>query len=248
MEVGAPRVVIPPLSICVGWRDQPSRSGLSSRGVIWDWLADRYRALIPEAEIVVSDDERYGKFNRAAARNRAVEKASHDLILVVDADVLFHRAQIDQAIDAVIYEDAKWVTPYTLYLKADQFQTKAILAQPPDIDVPLPERDARHWSTLTGTAGLMLVTREAWDTVGGYDETFTGWGWEDFAIVVALETLVHGVVRTEGFALHLDHERLPSAKRIREKSQMEVLYRPYIEHHGDPDALRAVLVERGVLR
>lgn len=27
--------------------------------------------------------------------------------------------------------------------------------------------------------GVLVVTREAWDSVGGFDESYVGWGWED---------------------------------------------------------------------
>lgn len=239
-------------AVALGFRDvadnpgfRPYVRGQSSRRTIHDWVVDRYAALWPDAPIVESDSCTE-QFNRSQARNFAVGEAFcvADVVLVADADVIPTPTATNEALRQIDRhpDRIKWATPYTRYQKAGRGATRRILngEDPDGIPAPL-----FGWQTITGTAGLMLVTREAWETVGGYDETFTGWGWEDWAVVTALETLVHGVTRTPGVCVHLEHGR--SRTRLAEKNQMEALYQPYIDTHGDADAMRAVLRERGVL-
>lgn len=237
----------------MGFRDVADRGGFryvpgkSSRQAIHDWVFDRYRTLWPDAEIFESEGPE-GPPNRAAMRNHAVRAALSypdvDVIAVVDADVIPMYDQMQEGIDAIRrFDGVQWVTPYVEYAKVGRKGTRAILAQPPGDPIARPKD--LGWSTPTGTAGLMLVSREAWETVGGYDETFAKWSFEDWAIVVALETLVHGVTRTHGSCLHLEHDRSPT--RLREKKEQAPLYAPYEQAHGNPEAMRALLRERGVL-
>ena len=38
-------------------------------------------------------------------------------------------------------------------------------------------------------SSAVVVTRKTWDAVGGFDERFVGWGWEDVAFRCAVETV-----------------------------------------------------------
>lgn len=240
-------------AIAMGFRDVADRGGFryvpgkSSRQAIHDWVFDRYRTLWPDAEIFESEGPE-GPPNRAAMRNHAIgaafEMGGADVVLNADADVVPCFGPITEGLQSIerFPDKVKWVTPYTEYVKAGRTGSRKIMAgvQPSGL-----KPSELGWRTNTGTAGLMLITREAWETVGGYDETFTGWGWEDDAIVVALETLVHGVTKVTGTCVHLEHER--SRTRVKEKKAMEPLFWPYDGARGNPEAMVALLRERGVL-
>lgn len=70
--------------------------------------------------------------------------------------------------------------------------------------------------------GLMVVSRDAWDAVGGYDEEFVDWGHEDSHFNTRLLALAHWDI-LDGNAYHLWHPRdttktpevLANAKRMR---------------------------------
>ena len=49
-----------------------------------------------------------------------------------------------------------------------------------------------------------MVHREAWDEVGGYDERFVGWGYEDSAMNIELAT-TRRWERMPGESWHLSH-------------------------------------------
>lgn len=239
-------------AIALGFRDvadprgfRPYVSGESTRRTIHDWVMGEWRRLFPDVHTFEADSPD-AAFNRSRARNDAVNWAfTHaDTVLVVDADVVpLHGPVLAALREMERHPDLiQWATPYTSYMKATRRATANIMA-----GTPVHQVDDRlfGWRTHTGTAGLMLVTREAWETVGGYDETFTGWGWEDTAIVDALGVMVHGVTRTNGTCVHLEHSR--SRTRLREKAAMEALFQPYYDNRGSREGMAALLRERGLI-
>lgn len=230
------------VSICVPFSpesDAPQRPAPhlgASRETIWSWLKLRWEELCPAFELVTSGSGA-GPMNRAAARNRAVERACGDVLIISDADTVFHRAQIDIALQHIA-NGKQWVIPYKHYEQLTGPDTLKVLKQLPSSDVARPAKP--RWSTDQGNAGLMVLTREAFDEVRGYDERFTGWSGEDWSFCNALHTLVHHQVRVDTYVLHLRHP--PSRGRRQDKArQMSTIYPPYDRAFGDPVAMRAVI-------
>lgn len=248
------------LSVCVGMRPeqtgpmrsngrtlQPSGSKASGvpRDQLWAWLRARYELLLPDAELIVADSG-HEQFSRAAARNAATRQATRPLLLIADADTIFDVDQLASGVAAVgrphdgICDRAHWVTPYRRYVQLLARDTHQLMTQQPDVSVPVPRR-LQH-DTNTGTAGLLLVTADAWRLVGGYDERFTGWGYEDTAVTMALETLVHGCVRTDGVAIHLCHPK--SARRRAQLVENRPLFCRYQQAHYHPALMCELIDER----
>lgn len=241
------------LSIVVPYRDDSDsslnalpeghvldRSGVPRRAIL-RWLRRRYELLLPEAQWCQGDSEPGVPFNRAAARNAAYAQATRDLLLLIDADVVAHVAQIQAARDLILAGEAKYVIPYRVYIQmAPDDSVRLISKCDPADDVPEPRRV--NWRTDCGNAGLMLITRQAWDECGGWDDRHVGWGTEDRSWVMALETIHHGAVRTDGYVLHVCHPRDPKRKEgLRDNAW---LGERYDAAHYNPDAMRAVIRER----
>lgn len=223
-----------------GERVNPPRRGEGAiREDIWAWMEKRWQSFFPRFELCLGDAGG-DRFNRAAARNEAVSRASGDILVLADADVIFDPIRVREAMVALHRNRAEWVLPYEHYEQLTGLDTMLILEGPvrSRIERPLVPR----WTTLTGNAGCMVITREAFETVGGYDEAFFGWGWEDWAFADALECLVHTQYRTAGHVLHVMHPKSPG--HITEKRAARKLYDPYIRARGDPDAMRALIDER----
>lgn len=170
------------------------------------WLRDRYDALLPQAEIIIGDDDSE-PFNRARARNNAVAEAKGDLLCFADADTVFNAGQILRGCQLVV-AGAPWAICYDLglYYNLTEQASKAVKALPAGAHVYEPTDPAEWDHKIDSWAGLLLVPRAAYDKVGGYDEHFTGWGYEDNAFRFALDRRVGPHVRAEGrYALHLWH-------------------------------------------
>jgi N-terminal domain of galactosyltransferase len=178
------------------------------------------------------------EMNRSKSRNAAVALSSGDVLVIADADTMAPADQITAAL-AAVEEGADWVIAYERYVQLDGPDTRKVLALDPTCEVPPPARP--RWETDQGNAGMLVVSRKAFETVGGYDERFVRWGWEDWAIADALETLCHPQVRVPGYVLHLCHPR----DRDRSKRQGHPLSRRYTAAHGDPEAMTALIAEEG---
>jgi predicted glycosyltransferase involved in capsule biosynthesis len=80
--------------------------------------------------------------------------------------------------------------------------------------------------------------------VGGFDERFRGWGWEDRAFFIACDTLC-GHDRISGPVRHLWHPRSPEKNPDSSEYQAgRALCRRYKRAHRDRQAIQGLLNER----
>lgn len=180
------------------------------------WVRNRYRTLLPEATIIVGTSAQT-PFNRSEARNNAFRASDADILLVADADTVVQPDAIRGAV-RLIGNGAPWVIPYREqagYYSLSRNATTRILDLDPGSDIPEPS-DPDDWEhkhaspadPLPSWAGLLVLPRKAWEAVGGYDEAFLGWGYEDVAFRAALDRRVGPHRRVQNsYALHLWHAR-----------------------------------------
>lgn len=107
-------------------------------------------------------DSGHQPYNRAASRNlgvRAAQQAGWQVVAVHDADMIVPPEAIAQAAEHAL-ETGGFIYPYTDYIGLDEHGNKR-----------------RRTSNCPG--GIYVCTPEAWWSVGGMDEGFVEWGWED---------------------------------------------------------------------
>ena len=97
-------------------------------------------------------------WNRSAALNLAFRESSAPWVLVVDADTVLLDADLTRSL-RLRAEDAAW----------------AICTDPDGT----PHEN--------GTGGCLMVRREAWEKIGGYDEGYEGWGMEEHDFIERLK-------------------------------------------------------------
>ena len=220
----------------------PYRPSHRLRAKTFDWITRRYKKLLPEAELCVADsnDE---EFSRSQARNNAFSLATTDILLVADADTVPERDAILRGIE-LLDQQVPWVVPYDTYFNLGVEKTQEILKHGPHLDIEFKNEDCEH--IVMSTAGMLLMRRSAWETVGGYDERFIGWGYEDNSFQLALDVLVGRHVRVhEGRGIHMWH---PAPETVRFAQPMidynRRLYEQYVKASRNPERMKRLVDER----
>lgn len=182
----------------------PYRPDGGQRDRIFAWTKDWWEYYLDEP--VYSSDSDGEVFNRSQARNRAAAQGDGEVIIFVDADtVLGHHESINTGAWAVYKKQCPWVIPYKTYFNLSQEYTETALDEDPMWFKGRHHRDFSYEHELVSWAGVLMVRREDFEKVGGYDERFVGWGHEDVAFRIKLDVEIGGHVRTPGEAFHLWH-------------------------------------------
>ena len=111
-----------------------------------------------------------GPFNRSWAFNCATKDTEKNIFVFADADIFLDREGYLQCFDAT--EKFEAITPNMeeiLNVTIDE-----------DADHPIQVLNVRQLNSFAG--GMLIMTRKAFDKIGGWDERFEGWGGEDNAM------------------------------------------------------------------
>ena len=215
------------VSVVIPWRPAPGRQR------ILGWVRRQWQEAFPTWQVVTGRAPE-GTWRKGAAVQDGIRRAQGTTIIVADADVWCDG--IEQAVDEVAAGRAKWAMPHTLVRRLTEEATEKVLEGGP-LDGPTVE-------THPGMAGggMVVLTRQ---TARGVpmDPGFEGWGQEDQAWAVALETLAGPMWRGTADLVHLWHppaERLSRASGSREGLAR---YRRYLDARDRPAAMRALLAE-----
>jgi hypothetical protein len=198
----------------------------------------RYEILMPELELVIGEDDSR-PFNRAKARNRAAAKATGDLYIMADADVFFGTRLIDKIL--AIAPLHPWIVPFSRgYKLTADGAGKAI--QTGELKLPTNLKNTDIAENFTSLGALMnVVSRQAFETVGGMDERFLGWGSEDEAFAIALDTIAGKHFRMNETIFHLWH---PPAEHYHQYTQYnETLKNRYYEARDNVNAMTQLISE-----
>lgn len=192
-------------------------------------------AALPGSEISAFDSG-HQPFNRAASRNRGVQNTypGFDIIVVCDGDAIVQPEPLRAAAEAAA--DGKLHLPYTLAVLLTQDGTEVVYRG----DDPA---TARVWHTNPfSVGGCVVFAYETWRAVGGWDERFTNWGFEDTAFWAAVDTLF-GTVRHEGQLFDLWHIDKRGIGSPQWQAGMALCDR-YTDARGNTQAMRALIEER----
>jgi hypothetical protein len=191
----------PSVTVCVGFRPRNEHDQQC-----WDWCERRWHALLPDWRLIVADTS-HDPYNRSAARNLAAvgcgEHGDPDVFVFANSDTTFLHAD-DMRAAVASAADGVWVLP-ALYVETNRGYTSVVLHEDPAAALPDP-LSGYDRQLSASCAGPQVVRADQFRDVGGWDEGFTGWGWEDAAFRDALDTL-HGPHTKIGTSVHLWHAR-----------------------------------------
>ncbi len=227
------------ISVCIPWRDNADRRRS------FDWCKRRWQELLPDAELVTSDDPTQLTFSRSRAINQAARQAIGDVLILADADTTIDAGALHMGL--VIAIDWPWVIPYTKYFNLDERSTRRILNSgkteiPPNFTyehlIPHPAQ-APYGDPVSG---VVIVNKAAFEAAGGFDERFQGWGYEDNAFTAAMETLVAPARRVpNGAVYHLWHPVAPGTTWDSPTiEQNKKRFKQYERARGNRDAMRSL--------
>lgn len=198
-------------AVCVPWR-----GGDASREDAWSRVKGNGFAY----PVFTGDSDPSKPFNRAAARNAAAAAAGDvDVYVFNDADHALSRSGVRVAA-MLAHEDGYGVHPYTQVVVEDL-------------------TDGRQWPShfdRTRTSGNIAVARTLFEAVGGWDERFEGWGYEDIAFARLVVWFGGRLGYVPGPALVYDHHRLPEEQL--ENVVVPDLMNRYFDIHSFDDAQR----------
>jgi Glycosyltransferase like family 2 len=239
----------------------------------WDWLQKYWRSALPGAEIVIGSDPDAGEvpFSKSVAVNDAASRAHGEVLVIVDADVyIAAEAVLESAAEIRLAERRcrnLWFMPYRHLYRLTKEASERFLRSDPSTPpvVPVTEMEITNIGKFDGTpfseighwygAMIQIMSRKAFRTVGGWDQRFRGWGGEDHAAMVAMDTLYGPHKTLPGEILHLWHRVIvpdsthdPKGKKRlwlgQEDSQNnDTLSGRYYYSNGNPHRMRKLVNE-----
>jgi hypothetical protein len=215
----------------------PFTSQEESRILLWkhvkSWLQKTLDYPIVQGKHAFQDAS---LFNISIARNDAAQRAGDDwdVAIIHDADTILNPQQIKDGVRAA-YETGAVTYPFTERYELDHLGTKMLLKD----ENSNWQAHLQKYTRNQPLGGCMIVRRDMWDLVRGFDSGFVGWGHEDGAFANACYVLSgKPVLRLPGKSLHLEHVKSPA------KNSTNPIYlknKKRIEHYlgavGRPDAI-----------
>lgn len=192
--------------VLVPRRPEPWRDGL------WNFVRSRLEVEV-DWPIFEGVDDGPAPMNRAAARNQAAEEAGEwDVAVLLDADTVPDLDNAKEAVDLAAQKRAL-VCAQTEFRSLAKASTKEVLAGSVDV-----HDAAVRWVYPNPKSSCIAIGRELWEALGGYDERFQGWGFEDSSFFHACQA-IGGIERLEGECSHLWHPKSPEKAEARAEFQ-----------------------------
>ena len=170
------------------------------RARVAGWMLRRWATLRPTWEIIVADSPSV-EWSKPRAVNVAVDASRGDTLVIVDADCTVDLATLDR-----FPLDAAWAQPFSTVARLTRSQTATVLGGAPGA-ATFPTDAAGGRRAIGG--GLVVVRREVYQVLGGWDERFEGWGAEDTWLGRELTRIAGAPAVDDAVLHHLWHPRDP---------------------------------------
>ena len=240
------QTIVPPFSIILAYRPD---GGIRDRHL--KWTVDHYKAMFPDAEIIVEKDESgtgWDTFNKSACINRGVRRSHGRFLLITDIDIILIKNKVLSCLERLGKHSIAFPFDEIVFLTQDL--TESVLKTKKSQRFPRVNSAGCKVKSKKGTqpGGIYVISRKDYDQVGGHDERFVGWGSEDSAFIKTVTTMIDKPpLRLSGVAFHLWHPVDPDRARKRDTSEKSTIIAEYFEANGDKVKMSEILKKRGVI-
>lgn len=231
------RILLEKVSIII-----PFQTDNGPRAEAFKWIKQYYERIMPEAELclgIIDND----KINKSKAVNLAAKKATREIFVIADADIVYDPKLIVKAIE--VLNESAWVVPFTEIYDIERSGTERLIQTEPTwpFDVKSEECTKANW-IYTGFAGkLIVIPKVNFEAVGGFDERFSGWGGEDDAFSLSVQTLCGKLANVTGEIYHVWHPVSNYGTNPNGKANLELLNR-YKRASGNRKEMTNLISER----
>lgn len=197
--------------------------------------------------VVVGYGDPNEPWSKGAVVDRAVSTVDTPGLVIHDADVIVEPDALSSCASAVV-SGWPWAQPhsevYRLARRTTQLVIAGAVAGPHHALGGAALERRPHYAPPGG--GIVVLSRAAYDTVGGIDPRFVGWGGEDISFARALDTLTGPAFRLRVAMWHLFHPPQIILPGRRGSPETEALASKYLDAAGDPVAMAEVVGEMAV--
>ena len=179
-----------------------------------------YSTLVPESEfILISQKDSETFFHKTRMYNDGVKKAKHNILCFLDCDTFVSEDSIYKSF-TLAQEENNVVIGYNgiaIYLtfkakkKINELTYEKLLSLLPDNFKPeLNNRnDYYNVANTKAVGGCLVMNKQCFEDIGGYNPNFKNWGYEDTEIVRRANILKKNVLSVNvknPFLFHLPHD------------------------------------------
>jgi len=234
------------LSILIPYTSRNITEENGRREQLWQWVKKRYEIQFPYADICLGYyDEK--PFSTSRALNIAYNQSdkNREYLFIVGADTIFDNHQYLSVMEMFDSDKYDIVIPFCRGVYFSKEYTDILLNQPPNISIRDTWDEAINPPFLSGALfpnngsayGVYFIRRSCWEEVGGYDNRFIGWGYEDRATGIILETLFDSRIAYLSYSTlwHLYHDHVYNYGPILDKT-IE-LRDEYLKYYKNKEAM-----------
>lgn len=170
----------------IGYRHKPDRFNLLKRTLDWINSFSGVQVILVEQDkhskighlnlkcqhVFVKSDKPY---NRSWAFNIGLKLAKTDIIVCGDSDIIMHPNDFINGLNAL--KEYEMVSPYNSVVDLNQQENGLSIQQ--IIDINRPGRGETDNQKINISGGISLFRKDALIKIGGWSESFLGWGGED---------------------------------------------------------------------
>jgi hypothetical protein len=192
------------ISFCMPFHDGGCKRRLATFNLLQKYYKEKILPAFPGSEFVTGGDDTGGRnLNRSRMRNNCAKQAIGDILFFIDADTWLSLESIKLAASYITENPSVGMVQYQKLNWLNDATTAKIL-ETGDFSLFINNEVRDIKSGLT-----YILRRKDFFFIGGYDESFEGWGYEDTALQSAVRTLLGGIKRVPDkyIAYHFFHPR-----------------------------------------